>query len=64
MKFLLDQDVYAVTERYFQKLRHDVLTACTLGMSQADDTNLLAKAAQEQRIFVLLLGAPRLKISS
>jgi predicted nuclease of predicted toxin-antitoxin system len=52
LKFLLDQDVYAVTERHLHKLGHDVLTARALGMSQADDTDLLAKAAQEQRIFV------------
>jgi len=52
LKFLLDQDVYAVTERHLQKLGHDVLTARALGMSQADDTDFLAKAAQEQRIFV------------
>lgn len=52
MRFLLDQDVYAVTERHLQKLGHDVLTARALGMSQAEDTDLLARAAQEQRIFV------------
>jgi predicted nuclease of predicted toxin-antitoxin system len=52
VKFLLDQDVYLVTERHLQKLGHDVVTARALGMSQADDTDLLAKAAQEQRLFV------------
>jgi len=52
VKFLLDQDVYAVTELHLQKLGHDVVTARVLGMSQADDTDLLAKAVHEQRIFV------------
>ena len=52
MKFLLDQDVYAVTERHLHKLAHDVVTARALGMSQADDTALPAKAVHEQRIFV------------
>ena len=49
MKFLLDQDVYAVTERHLQTLGHDVATSRAFGMSQADDTDLLEKAAQEQR---------------
>lgn len=52
MRLLLDQDVYAVTERHLHKLGHDVVTARALGMSQADDTQLLARAAQEQRILV------------
>ncbi|MBI4659313.1 MAG: DUF5615 family PIN-like protein [Verrucomicrobia bacterium] len=52
MRFLLDQDVYAVTEQHLRKLGHDALTARAVGMSQADDTDLLAKAAQDQRIFV------------
>jgi predicted nuclease of predicted toxin-antitoxin system len=52
VKFLLDQDVYAVTEQHLQKLGHDIVTARALGMSQADDTDLLVKAEQGQRIFV------------
>lgn len=52
MRFLLDQDVYGVTTRHLQDLGHDVLTAESLGLSRADDTELLATAAREQRIFV------------
>lgn len=41
-----------MTARHLQNLGHDVLTAKALGLSRADDTDLLATAAQEQRIFV------------
>jgi predicted nuclease of predicted toxin-antitoxin system len=52
VKFLLDQDVYGVTARHLQELGHDLLTAKSLGLSRADDSDLLATAAAERRIFV------------
>ena len=52
MKFLLDQDVYGVTARHLEKMGHDVLTARALGLSQADDRDLLSRADREHRLFV------------
>lgn len=46
MKFLLDQDVYAVTGRFISGLGHDVVPAAQIGLSQAGDEDLL-KTAQE-----------------
>ena len=47
MKFLLDQDVYALTARFLRELGHDVITAAEVGLSRAADTVLLARAGQE-----------------
>ena len=52
MKFLLDQDIYALTVRFLRDLGRDVVTAAELGLSRADDTSLLARATLERRIFV------------
>ena len=52
MRFLLHQDVYALTARFLRELGHDLVTAAELGLSRAADTVLLARAAQESRIFV------------
>ena len=52
MKFLLDQDVYALTARFLRELGHNVITAAEAGLSRAADTVLLARAGQEGRIFV------------
>lgn len=52
MKFLLDQDVYAVTARFLDGLGHDVLPVAQIGLSQADDSDLLKKAQELDRIFV------------
>ena len=41
MKFLLDQDVYAVTERFLINLGHDVIPVAQLGLSRADDEEIL-----------------------
>jgi predicted nuclease of predicted toxin-antitoxin system len=40
MKFLLDQDVYALTERFLRGLGYDVITASELGLSRATDSDL------------------------
>lgn len=45
MKFLLDQDVYAVTARFLSGLGHDVVSVAQIGLSQADDEDLLKIAA-------------------
>ena len=52
MKFLLDQDVYASTNRLLSGLGHDVVTASQLALNQADDAELLRVAQEQGRIFV------------
>ncbi len=51
MRFLLDQDVYAVTARFLSDLGHDVGQVAAVGLSREDEEIL--NAAQEQsRILV------------
>jgi predicted nuclease of predicted toxin-antitoxin system len=52
MKFLSDQDVYAATTAFLRGLGHDVVTASQLGLAQADDSELLRVAHEQERIFV------------
>lgn len=52
MKFLLDQDVYATTAHLLTGLGHDVVRVGQIGLSRADDSDLLATARQQGRIFV------------
>ena len=52
MKFLLDQDVYAVTARFLVVSGHDVVLASEIGMSAASDEELLKKAQEQERIFI------------
>jgi predicted nuclease of predicted toxin-antitoxin system len=52
MRFLLDQDVYALTARFLSVLGHDVVTAAEIGGSQATDTVLLRTAQDQGRLFV------------
>ncbi len=52
MNLFLDQDVYALTERFLRALGHDVQTASVVGLSKADDSVLLEYAQQQRRIFV------------
>ncbi len=52
MKFLIDQDVYVSTTRFLTSLGHDVLPVAQIGLSQADDSNLLKTARERDRIFV------------
>ena len=52
MKFLLDQDVYALTERFLRDQGYDVTTASELGLSRAQDLDLLKVAGEQKRIFV------------
>ena len=52
MRLLLDQDVYATTARFLTGLGHDVVRVGQMRLAQADDSDLLATAQQEGRIFV------------
>ncbi len=52
MKLLLDQDVFDVTMQFLRGLGHDVVPVAELGMSRADDDELLAVARTQSRIFV------------
>jgi len=52
MKFLADQDVYATTIRFLQGLGHDVVPAAQMGLSRADDADLLRTAQAQSRIFI------------
>jgi predicted nuclease of predicted toxin-antitoxin system len=52
MKFLLDQDVYAITARFLIDAGHDVVIVAQLGLSQASDEEILRTSGQENRILV------------
>jgi predicted nuclease of predicted toxin-antitoxin system len=52
MRFLLDQDVYAVTGRFLRDAGHDVRTAADIGASRALDETLLATAHAQARLFM------------
>jgi uncharacterized protein DUF5615 len=52
MRFLLDQDVYAITARFLRALTHDVVTAAEIGLSQATDAVLLRRAQEHRRLLV------------
>ena len=52
MRFLLDQDVYALTVRFLRDLGHDVLPAAEAGLSQSDDLELIRYASKEDRLLV------------
>lgn len=52
MKFLLDQDVYGLTEKFMREEGYDLVTASELGLSRAKDADLLKVAKEQKRIFV------------
>jgi predicted nuclease of predicted toxin-antitoxin system len=52
VKFLIDQDVYALTTAFLRAAGHDVVTAYELGLAQADDAELLRIAREQDRVFV------------
>lgn len=52
MRFLIDQDVYATTVRFVKGLGHDVLQVAELGLSREEDTVLIIKAQEDNRIFI------------
>jgi predicted nuclease of predicted toxin-antitoxin system len=52
MKILTDQDIFRLTVEYLTGLGHDVVTAASLGLSRAADSELLRTAHEQNRIFV------------
>ena len=52
MRFLLDQDVYALTVHFLVARGHDVITAASAGLSAAEDSVLLQHAQDDQRLFL------------
>ncbi len=52
MRFLTDQDVYAVTVRLLRDLGHDVVTAADVDLARAADTKVLQAAQHDGRVFV------------
>jgi predicted nuclease of predicted toxin-antitoxin system len=52
VKFLADQDVFAITIRALENLKHDVATARALGMARAPDSDLLRVAHEQGRILL------------
>jgi predicted nuclease of predicted toxin-antitoxin system len=52
MRFVLDQDVYAITARFLRDLDHDLVTAADLGASRAADEELLSIAHEHKRLFM------------
>jgi predicted nuclease of predicted toxin-antitoxin system len=52
MKLLLDQDVYAATARFLLGLGHDVLPVAEMGLSRAQDQEILRVAREQNRILV------------
>jgi predicted nuclease of predicted toxin-antitoxin system len=52
MRFLADQDVYAITIAFRNGLGHDVVRAAQLGLAQAEDDELLRVARELERVFV------------
>jgi predicted nuclease of predicted toxin-antitoxin system len=52
MRLLLDQDVYAATARFLVDLGHDVVLVASIGLSQAQDQEILRVAQEQSRILV------------
>jgi predicted nuclease of predicted toxin-antitoxin system len=52
MRFLLDQDVYAITARFLVDAGHDVVLVAQLGLSRASDEEILRTSQKENRILV------------
>ncbi len=52
MKFLADQDVYAITIGFLTGLGHDVTSSAQLGLAQAKDSELLRVSHEQERLFV------------
>jgi predicted nuclease of predicted toxin-antitoxin system len=52
MRFLLDQDVYAITARFLTDAEHDVVLVSQIGLSQASDEEILKTAQEQNRILI------------
>lgn len=52
IKFLLDQDVYAISAKFLLDTGHDVVLVAEIGRSQASDEEILRIAQAENRILI------------
>jgi len=52
MRFLIDQDVYRVTARFLSSLGHDIVPVALVGLSRANDEELLRLAREQDRILI------------
>jgi predicted nuclease of predicted toxin-antitoxin system len=52
MRFLADQDVYAITIRFLIELGHECWTVSQLGLATFADAELLRTAHEQERILV------------
>jgi len=52
VRFICDQDVYAITVRFLREQGHDVVTASELGHSRSSDAELLVVAHDLDRVLV------------
>ena len=52
MRFLLDQDVYAVTVRFLIDAGHDVILVAQLNLARASDEEILKTAQEQNRILI------------
>ena len=52
MRFLLDQDVYAITTRFLIEAGHDVVLVAQMGLAQASDEEILRTAKEQNRVLI------------
>ncbi|MFB2972824.1 DUF5615 family PIN-like protein [Aerosakkonema sp. BLCC-F183] len=52
MKFLIDQDVYAVTAKFLMDTGHDVILVSQINLAQASDEEILTADQEQNRILV------------
>jgi predicted nuclease of predicted toxin-antitoxin system len=52
MRFVLDQDVYAITARFLRDLGHDIVTAADNEASRTADDELLSIAQEQECLFM------------
>ena len=52
MKFLLDQDVYAVTAKFLSNTGYDIVLAAEIGLSRASDEEILKISQKQNRILI------------
>ena len=52
MRFLLDQDIYAITTRLLIEAGHDVVLVAQMGLAQATDEEILRTAKAQNRILI------------
>jgi predicted nuclease of predicted toxin-antitoxin system len=52
LRFLLDQDVYAMTAHFLSGLGHDTISVSQIGCSRSSDVELLHISRERDRIFV------------